>query len=215
MATFFSKRVIFWSISCGTITNVDLRINALHVLYQNNLAFNSRYFKNELKKRANDFRKESINRNSQFKQDELKYMKDDFENATNESLQILSNFIIVAAYSFYEMGLKRIMCHSKFFTKPEIKSCFKNENILELFKNKGIINNMKDIDNYKKINELRCLNNAIKHNGIVDKWLNEANNRWIEGTEIENTHNDFLRLKNGISEFLIEIMTKIENKIEN
>jgi hypothetical protein len=213
MTLFFDNKTLFWSYSCSTLTNLDLNINALDILYQNTLSFQNTYFKNELKKRAFIFRRELLERNSKFKQDELRHMKGDYEQATNESLTILSNFIIVATYSFYEQGLKTIMRNSKIFNETQIKNCFKNENILTLFNKKEFIENMKDNDDYKKVNEIRCLNNVIKHNGIVDDYLHEANPKWTKNEIVKNTYEDFLRLKDGVSDFLSELISKIRDNI--
>jgi hypothetical protein len=210
MTLFFDNKTLFWSHS-STLTNVNLSINALDVLYENHLAFDS---KKELKKRASNFRKELIKRNSKFKQDELRHMKGDYEIATTESLIILSNFIIVATYSFYEQGLKTIMLNSKIFNETQIKNCFKNENILTLFNKKEFIENMKDNDDYKKVNEIRCLNNAIKHSGVVSDELHEANPKWVIGKKIKNTYEDFYRLKEGIEDLLTELFSKIHDNIQ-
>lgn len=214
----FDRKILFRTHSYSTITNVDFNINALDVLYKNAECFRLKYFKKELNNRVTTFKKKLYKRINEFERDELKHIKDDFEMGTNESLIILSNFIIVATYSYYEKGLKKIMQHSntkesKMFEDDEIENCYNFKNFKKLFKDKGIIENIKKLDDYVKVNELKCLNNVIKHKGIVDPKLKNANPKWKMNSNINNTYEDFLRLKDSVSDFLTEIISNIYDKI--
>jgi len=213
MNSFFDKSTKFWSNSHAELSNVNSKLDALDILYQNCMTFNDMYFKAELKKRSITFNKVLSERNSKFKDDDLLIMESDYEMATNESLTILSNFIVVASYSYYEQGLKNIMRFSGLFNKSKIEDCYRNEVFLSIFNKEEYIKNIVDRSDYKKVNELRFLNNAIKHNGIVDKKLHSTNPKWITKESIKNTYDDFSRLKDGICELLSEIISKTHSNI--
>ncbi len=215
MRPFFNQRTMFWSNACATLSNVNLKLDALDILYQNSLTFHDIYFKGELKKRSIAFKKELSQRNSQFKEDELLIMESDYEMATSDSLTILSNFIIVASYSYFEKALKDVMQSSGQFKESEIKNCGKKDGFLKVYKHEKYIKDIEERPDYIKINELRILNNEIKHNGIVGIELHNSNPKWILKEHINNTYEDFLRLKDGVCDLLSEIISKTLSNIEN
>lgn len=199
---------MFWSNSCAILSNLNLKLEALDILYQNSLTFNKIYLQDELEKRSAAFYKELSERNSQFKEDELLIMVNDYEMASRDSLAILSNFIVVASYSYFEQGLKDVMTCSCIFKKSEIENCGKKDSILNLFNNERFIKGINERHDFIKIKELRTLNNDIKHNGIVDIELHDSNPKWILKEKIKNTYEDFLRLKDGACDLLSEIISK-------
>ena len=93
-----------------------------------------------------------------------------------------------------------------------MRSCYQKRNSKKLLKDKFDIK-YSDLQDYSKIEELRCLNNDIKHNGVVGTELVTANNKWKSGIPISDTHPDFERLKDGPRNLLIDLKNKIEPKI--
>jgi hypothetical protein len=80
---------------------------------------------------------------------------------------LIYEMIIVNDYREFELVLKRLL---KTYLEIEEKVFRSFENLKPLLKNKGII--FSEIKNYKEINDLRKINNHIKHSKI-DKIPNE------------------------------------------
>lgn len=55
-----------------------------------------------------------------------------------------------------------------------------------------------ELDGYLEVNELRLVNNAIKHGGVVDKKLSKKYPAWIEGKKLSNMDEHFYRLLPGV-----------------
>lgn len=67
----------------------------------------------------------------------------------------------------------------------------------------------KDIE-FEMFEELRLLNNCLKHSEIVDKNLKESNSgRWHKGSKIEITKEDLERLESGSKSFVSNIIKNI------
>ena len=98
---------------------------------------------------------------------------------------------------------------SYFFTSQEIRQLFLFSKLKENIQNKFSFN-FESLKGYLEVEELRCLNNAIKHNGFVSSELNSANSKWITNSKIENTYDDFLRLIDGPNELLNDLYLKIK-----
>jgi hypothetical protein len=120
--------------------------------------------------------------------------------------------MIVATYSFYEKAFKKLLSLTNKLTTKQLDSCYKKSEAKKNLKNKFNIDYEKLAD-YKKIEELRCLNNAIKHNGTVGKELHNANAKWKLNTHIENTYDEFKRLQVAPTNLLTDLRTKLLTKI--
>lgn len=64
---------------------------------------------------------------------------------------------------------------------------------------------LKKIPTYEYIDELRQLNNCIKHSGKVDQNLSNNFPRWTEGDKIKNVQETYQRLKPKVPEYLYNI----------
>jgi hypothetical protein len=85
-----------------------------------------------------------------------------------EEMQKLSHELsIVALYKKIEIGTKRAVVYCYRDIKPE--SLFKIEKLIKELKKKGI--DLTNVPHYKAMDELRCLNNSVKHSGVVDSEL--------------------------------------------
>jgi len=98
---------------------------------------------------------------------------DDFIQ-TNEIENIMKLLIVVRLYIIVELTTKRVLKWLIQDRKKEnqdqlFRKVSKWENLKKIFKKFGV--NLNDISDFNVINELRCLNNAIKHGGYVDEEL--------------------------------------------
>jgi len=120
--------------------------------------------------------------------------------------------MIVAIWSIYEKTFKKLLTLTNKLTLKQIENCYKKIESIKLLKAKFNID-FTLLDNYQEIEELRCLNNAIKHKGLVTIELNNANSKWILNSPISDTYNDFQRLMNAPYKLLNDLQIKIVSQI--
>jgi hypothetical protein len=148
----------------------------------------------------------------------LQYSTDEFDVETkqgiyeeecgysNELKNLAAEMIIVALYKKVEID-----------TKQAIKVTFPLENTrnLYLFKNlKEFLNNHRiDITtfpSYPKVNELRLINNCIKHDGTVSNELNEANPTWINGSKLSDLDKHFHEFSLAAEFYMSSLTTELQ-----
>lgn len=198
------------------IITIEQKISSLNTLYENTNSY--------LEAEKNNFSKEIDDTFEDFSPDEISEISQEVgENYSfllynsTELKKIQSHFILVAMYSFYEKAIKNLIMlleefSSKKLNKEDIKECYKSENLENLLKNKFLIE-VKSLDDYNKINELRCINNCIKHDGIVDNKLQGVNGKWKIDEEFDDLYSDFIRLKDAPFNFLQDLRQRIISKI--
>lgn len=76
----------------------------------------------------------------------------------------------------------------------------------------NVISNIKEVDGYDAYNELRLINNAIKHAGIVTLELAESYPHWKEGDELKDLGSIYNRLLPGAKIFVKCVVSEIYNK---
>lgn len=77
-----------------------------------------------------------------------------------------------------------------------------------MIKNNLSIENLKEYFE-EKYNELRLLNNCVKHRGFVDNKLVKCNNKWKQGEKIILEEDDIKEYFNNLVVFISEILSKI------
>jgi len=96
--------------------------------------------------------------------------------------------------------------------KLSLDDCFKKV-VMESLLNDIFNISYSNLNESKLVEELRCLNNDIKHNGKVREELAKVNNKWQEGQLIGNVYEDFNRLKDAPENFLNDLITKLSPQI--
>ncbi|RZG78569.1 hypothetical protein EXE10_17640 [Acinetobacter sp. WCHAc060033] len=119
---------------------------------------------------------------------------------------------IIGLYKTLEITIKKCARLSGLFSDKEISGMFNFKKLESNFEKKGII--IKNIENFKEFNELRLINNSLKHSGKVDMELHELDPlSWEIHSEITHFPEHFKRLINPSLNFLrllgIEIASKI------
>lgn len=90
-----------------------------------------------------------------------------------------------------------------------------NERSLSYFKNLSTSynnvthKNIADLPFHESVNELRLINNCIKHSGKVDDDLSNYNG-WVEGQEIVSVKNKYNNLKKDIPKYLYDLADSFE-----
>lgn len=190
----------------------NIQINSLDVLYQNNNSFIENYLKDETDKQVAEINKLEISKIPEAELKELLQSISDYYGLSHETKDILSNYMIVASFSFYEKAFKKLLGLTGKLTDAELSSCYKKKEAKKLLKNKFNID-YELLTDYVKIEELRCLNNDIKHNGLACSELVAANSKWTLNQPITNTYNDFKRLMEGPRNLLRDLAGKIEPQL--
>jgi len=110
--------------------------------------------------------------------------------------------IIVALYRKVELTRKRLLKHAD-----------PNLNDRELFIFKKVKEQLEKKVAYgikanQAIDELRCLNNAIKHEGIVSEELSRFPD-WIHGEELSDLDKAYERLSKDVRVYLKDLYSKL------
>ena len=135
---------------------------------------------------------DKCNFHNQFDFDDSKICELNFFSET------IYNFLAVIIYSFSEKSFKKIL----------LKNNLSIENLKEYFEEKYSLD-LTTLLNYQKYNELRLLNNCVKHKGFVDNKLAKCNNKWKQGEEIILEEDDIKEYFNNLVDFIPEILSKI------
>ena len=71
--------------------------------------------------------------------------------------------------------------------------------------------NVEALASYSALNELRCLNNCIKHSGYADAELASLGTKWAEGDELkyDGLKDAFDRLKQSAMNFVVELVAEV------
>jgi len=202
-----------FSILSSTVANqANSQIVSLDVLYNNNNSFIENYLKGETDKQVAEINKLDISKIPEDELSELLQSVNNYYGLSHETEEVLSNYMLVATFSFYEKAFKKLLGLTARLTDAELSSCYKKKEAKKLLKSKFNID-YELLTDYIKIEELRCLNNDVKHNGLAGSELVAANSKWTLDQTIENTYIDFQRLMYGPKNLLRDLATRIEPQL--
>lgn len=116
------------------------------------------------------------------------------------------NICCVILYSDLEKKLKGILENIFEF---DAKRCYVFDEMKKAFNNNDI--DLTNLNGYDHINELKELNNCIKHKGYVSKELEKINNqKYKAGEEIKISKETIVNYSNTIHNFLNNLYKKIK-----
>lgn len=143
------------------------------------------------------------------KNEMLYYMEDDgyFEEKTEE---LAAELTIIALYKTIEISIKDMMRHSGLFTDAEIRNCYKTKELKRVFRKKVCAINK--LNGFNEYDELRCINNEIKHSARVGRELAKFP-YWKKGDKLKVPIDVYKRLEPEVSQFIKEVSDNICNKI--
>lgn len=133
--------------------------------------------------------------------DEQKYRNRVFAELTR-------NLLAVLIYSEIEKDLKQILIF--FIQKKDILKVHKLEELKKLFKEHLEIN-LAEITDFSKVDEIRLVNNCVKHDGRVSKRLADINSYWKEKKreEIKVTSEKLEEFIKGKENFFKDLIQKL------
>ena len=99
---------------------------------------------------------------------------------------------------------------SELFTIDQLKTFFRISKLEEHLKNQ--VCDIRTLSQYQAFNELRLINNAIKHSGIINKEL-ATYPGFKKGQKLTELHKHYYRLRDDVDSFLIELQKKILSRI--
>lgn len=133
--------------------------------------------------------------------DGYKSLLEDIMMTTHSSKLLGYELSIIALYKKVEIKTKKIVGRMVPNVKEEKLSYFKYLcDTLPFIKN---------LDNFKAFNELRMLNNAIKHGGVVSSELVKSFPSLSEGDDLKDLDKSYERLLPQIKEYMNELVDKI------
>ncbi|NWJ50658.1 MAG: hypothetical protein HXX14_07330 [Bacteroidetes bacterium] len=206
------KKSLF-TLSSNKIANqANFKIIILSQLYQNNDKFINTFLESETDKKIEEINKFCILSNREEYQLDLIYPLIQDYNLSYATQDILSNYLLVACYSFYEKAFKEILAQTDKLSTNQLYNCYKEKYTKELLKSQFSID-FELLQDSAKINELLYFNNDIKHKGLVGKKLASVNDNLIVGNPFTNTYKDFRRLMGAPISLLEDLVCKIKPQL--
>lgn len=117
-----------------------------------------------------------------------------------------------------ELSITALFKHVELHTKRVIKRHLPSINESSLYDVRALKQalpfNLEDVDEYSSFNELRLINNSIKHQGEVSKQLARAFPIWFEGEKLSNLGEAYERLLLGIKKYVSSLVSNIASHSE-
>lgn len=128
------------------------------------------------------------------------------EHWSVEHLSVLSEMKIVYLFKSLEINIKSLIKIA--YPEAKTKEFFQWESILSYFKNKDIL--ISTLDGYNEVNDLRKVNNNIKHNNLIGADINNikefSGEAYFTYSNIDSFYN---RVKPKIQIFISELGQQI------
>lgn len=127
---------------------------------------------------------------------------------SEEQLLAIETMKVIYLYKSFEILLKNMIIEA--FTDINIKKLYQWKIIESKLGNNGIT--LKEIKEYQGINELRLVNNNVKHSDVIDNEFKEQNIYEFEGNDSFNFSsiaNFYSRAKNKPKIFLQDLAEKL------
>jgi hypothetical protein len=205
------QRAIFQMTYDIHITSMDIKISNLVSLYHNYNIFIINFNEHRDNYFLDIINKEREKLKDSTYRDELYRFLAQYDVSTNHSRITLSHFLFVALYSYYEQTLKQILLKSHLCSEREYKNMFRYKALKDFFiKELNIVYENTEDEDFILLEELRCLNNCIKHSGFVNAELHKANNKWVINQEINDLYDEFQRFIGVPGKYLKNIVEKIK-----
>lgn len=137
--------------------------------------------------------------------EELSSLSDDLYIA-EITTELAGEMMVVALFKTIEISIKKMARFSGLFDETEVKSFFKFSNLVTLLKAKAC--DIELLPQFASYNQLRLVNNAVKHDGVVSKELAQYPG-FTEGEVLKDVHTYYYSLREDVDTFLIALRDKI------
>ncbi|MCD9530071.1 hypothetical protein [Photobacterium carnosum] len=143
-----------------------------------------------------------IENDANLSDDEKHYLIDSLSDEhflSEKTTELAGEMLIVAFYKTIEIEIKDMMKFSELFTVQELLSLYRIRELKRHVASK--ITDIEQLDGFTQYDELRCINNCIKHSGKVNNEL-AAYPNWTEGNKLESLEDSYWRLKDDVNGFI-------------
>lgn len=120
--------------------------------------------------------------------------------------ELAGEMMIIALYKTIEIAIKTMTRACELFTEAQLASFYRIGELKKQLKMKVV--DIETLKHYKAYDELRCINNAIKHSGIVGTDLASYPD-FKEGQKLTDLHTHYYRLKDDVDRFLVSLQAAI------
>jgi hypothetical protein len=134
------------------------------------------------------------------------FLADEVQELDNIS-QLADQLFIVALYGVVEINTARMLAHE--FGKPAARNASKINKLHSFLKDKKGLE-LTSVPHYRAIDELRLLNNAIKHAGQVTRELAKKYPRWHEGKQLDGLDKAYNRLRPSVSAYIFRLAERMK-----
>lgn len=126
-----------------------------------------------------------------------------------------SHLLIIGSFMLIEKAIKELIGGIKGIKQEKVRQLHRFDALKEILNEKFNIG-LEEVEDFDSYNELRILNNCIKHSSVVDAELAGINNDiWRENDEIENVYDQFKRLKEPALNFCRMLFEKITMELSS
>jgi hypothetical protein len=114
---------------------------------------------------------------------------------------------IVALYRVVELNTGRILRHK--FGATVAGKTSRIDRVGDLL-NKQLGVNIESVPHYRAVNELRLLNNCIKHEARVSKQLADGYSRWKQGAKLTDLDATYERLRAKVPAYIFRLAQRVK-----
>lgn len=147
-----------------------------------------------------------LNRNQEHKDWVLGGIEND-DFSLSESVELSCQLAVVALYMKMELRIK-MACRIA-YREIKAENLYKMHYLEKKFKKRGI--KIRDLPHFLSFDELRCINNDIKHGGVVGKELAKYPG-WKLGDNLSNIDIAYGRIAPGCRSFIFELIQAMLDK---
>ena len=126
-----------------------------------------------------------------------------------ELADLTSELAIVALYKKLEIDTKRAI--KIVFPEQSDRDLFKWETLKNFLRGQGI--DIENFSKYSEVDELRIINNCIKHSGIVDGNLSKFG-EWKKGEHVTSLDRHFHRLALAAERYMADLTNALSSKLK-
>lgn len=158
----------------------------------------------ELKQQANE-----IDADQSLDHDEKQYILSSLGDElfiAEATTELAGEMMIIALYKTIEIAIKTMTTACELFTKTQLASFYRIVELKKQLKMKVV--DIETLKHYKAYDELRCINNAIKHSGLVGTEL-ASYPGFKKGQRLSNLHAHYYRLRDDVDHFLVSLQAEI------
>lgn len=152
---------------------------------------------------------DEISADQNLDQDEKQYMLSSLGDElfiAEVTTELAGEMMIIALYKTIEIAIKTMTTACELFTEAQLASFYKIGELKKQLKMKVV--DVETLKHYKAYDELRCINNAIKHSGLVGTEL-ASYPGFKKGQKLTDLHTHYYRLRDDVDRFLVSLQAAI------